>query len=121
ETHALAEHDPVVDVLVHALAAELVEALDADFVFDLELARDAELLLDLDLDRQAVGVPSSFALDVEALHRLVAREEVLERARENVVRRRLAVGRRRALVKDEAGTSGAQLERFLEGVFLLPL
>ena len=74
EGHAFAERDPVRDVLVDAVAAELVEALDADLGLDGELAGDAELLLDLDLDRQPVRVPAGFALDVEALHRLVARE-----------------------------------------------
>src|SRR4029077_9706226 len=81
----------------------------------------AELLLDLDLHRQAVCVPTRFALDVEALHRLVAREEILEGACEDVVRGRLAVGRGRAFIEDKARAAGTQLERFLEGALLLPL
>ena len=38
EGHATAERNPLVDVAVHALAAEAVELLDSDLVFDVELA-----------------------------------------------------------------------------------
>src|SRR5712692_924301 len=120
ERHALAEGDPVLDVLVHALPAELVEALDTDLVFDLELARDVELLLDLDLDRQPMAVPAGLALDVEALHRLVAAEEVFEGAGEDMVRGWLAVRGRRTFVEDKARPVLAQLEGFLEGPLRLP-
>ena len=74
ECHALAECDPVFDVLIDALPAEFVEPLDADLVLDRELARDVELLLDLDLDRQPMRVPAGLTLDVEPPHRLVAAE-----------------------------------------------
>src|SRR5438309_4035942 len=37
------------------------------------------------------------------------------------MRRRLAVGGRRSFVEDEARTPGTELERLLEGAFLLPL
>jgi hypothetical protein len=63
------------------------------------LAGEAELLLDRELDRQAVAVPAGLALDVVALHRLVAREDVLEHARLDVVGAGHAVGGRRALVE----------------------
>ena len=59
-----------------------------------------ELLLDGELDRQAVAVPAGLAGDVVALHRPVAREDVLEDPRLDVVRAGHAVGRRRALVED---------------------
>ena len=120
ERHALAEGDPVVDVLVDALAAEPVEALDPDLVLDVELARDVERLLDLELDREAVGVPARLALDVEALHRLVAAEEVLEGAREDVVGAWHAVGGGRTFVEDEARPAFAEVKRLLEGVLGLP-
>src|SRR5205814_7337961 len=120
ERHALAEGDPVVDVLVDALAAQPVEALDPDLVLDVELARDVERLLDLELDREAVRVPAGLALDVEALHRLVAAEQVLERAGQDVMGGRLPVGGGRTLVEDKAGPALAQLQRLLEGAFLLP-
>ncbi len=118
--HSLAESDPVGDVLVDALAAQLVEALDTDLGLDVGLAGDAQLLLDLDLDRQPVCIPAGLALDVEPLHRLVAREEVLEGAREDVVRGRPAVGGGRPFVEDKARAPGTELERLSEGVFRLP-
>src|SRR5256712_11907270 len=121
ETHPLAEGHPVLDVLVDALAAELVEPLDPDLVFDLDLARDLELLLDLDLDRQAVRVPTRFPLDVKALHCLVAAEQVFERASQDVVGGRLAVGGGRALVEDKPLPTFTKVERLLEGAFRLPL
>ena len=84
------------------------------------LALEAELLLDLDLHRQAVRVPAGLALHVVALHRLVAREEVLEDARDDVVDAGLAVGRGRALVEDEERRVVAALEALLEDVVSLP-
>ncbi len=67
------------------------------------LAADAELLLDLDLDRQAVRVPSRLARHAKSLHRAVAAEEILDRAREDVMDARAAVRRRRALEEHELG------------------
>ena len=72
------------------------------------LVLDAELLLDRDLDRQAVAVPAALALDVVAAHRLVAREDVLEDAREHVVgaracRWRSAAPRRRPTARRPRG------------------
>ncbi len=55
-----------------------------------------------------------------AAHRLVAREEVLEDARDDVVRAGAAVGRRRALVEDEQRRVFATLEALLEDALLLP-
>src|SRR5258706_1370106 len=65
-------------------------------------------------------IPARLALEVEPFHCLVARKEVLEGAREDVVRGGLAVGRGRALIEDEAGLARARLQRFLEGALLLP-
>ena len=106
-------------MLEHRLAAVAVELRDA-VALDVLLGLEAELLLDLDLDRQAVGVPAGLALDVVPGHRLVAREEVLEDAREHVVRARVAVGRRRALVEHERRRAFAVAQRRLEDVALAP-
>src|SRR5258708_20301169 len=67
-----------------------------------------------------MGVPARLALDIEPFHRLVAREQVLEGAREDVVGGGLAVGGGWPLVEHEAGFARAQIERFLESVLLLP-
>src|SRR5438309_3576307 len=67
-----------------------------------------------------MGVPTGLPLDVEALHRLVAAEQVLERARQDVVRGGLAVGGRRTLVEDKARPVLAQVKGLLERPFSLP-
>ena len=41
-------------------------------------ARDAQLLVDLVLDGQTVGIPSKSALDMEALHGPVSRNDILD-------------------------------------------
>ena len=93
---------PLAAILEHALAAEPIELGDAERL-DLLLAADAELLLDLDLDRQAVRVPARLSRDTEALHRAMAAEEILDRAREHVMDARPAVRRRRTFEEHEVG------------------
>ena len=81
---------------------------------------EAELLLDLELDRQAVAVPARLARDEVAAHRLVAREHVLEDARQDVVGAGAPVGRGRALVEDERLRALAAAHRLVEDVALAP-
>jgi hypothetical protein len=61
-----------------------------------------------------VAVPAALALDVLAEHRLVAREDVLEHAREHVVGAGSPVGGRRALVEDELLGALAAADRLAE-------
>ena len=110
---------PVGQVLQHGRAALGVELGDA-VALDVLLGLEPELLLDGDLDRQPVRVPAGLALDVVPGHRLVAREDVLEDARQHVVRARVAVGGRRALVEDERRRPLAVAQRRLEDVALAP-
>ena len=91
---------PLVGVAQHRAAAGVVERGDAHRV-DLGLVLDAELLLGLDLGGQAVGVPAEPALDAPAAHGLVARDDVLDVAGQQVAVVRQAVGERRAVVEDE--------------------
>ncbi len=98
EADPLGQPVPVLDVAEHRLAAALVELADP-VVLDLGLRRDPELLLDLELDREAVAVPAGLAGYVVAAHRAVARVDVLERAREDVVGAGLAVRGRRPVVE----------------------
>ena len=78
----------------------------------------------LQLGGQAVGVPAEAALDALAAHRLVARDQVLDVAGEQVAVVRQAVGERRAVVEDElvrAVLAGVALvDAGLEGAVLLP-
>ena len=109
----------LVHVAQHPLAALRVELRDA-VGLDVLLAGEPELLLDGELDRQAVAVPAGPAGDVPPLHRLEAREQVLEHARLDVVRPRLAVRGRRALVEDPRLAAGGLLQAALEDAALLP-
>ena len=103
--HVDPESDPVrqalelTDVALHRRAAPLVERRDAERL-DVALAGGADLLLHLELDRQAVAVPAALSAHEVPGHRLVARVDVLERARLHVMDARLAVGRRRPLVEE---------------------
>ena len=110
---------PVLEVLEHRLAALGVELGDA-VALDVVLGLEAELLLDGDLDRQTVAVPAALALDVAPAHRLVAREDVLERAGEDVVGAGPPVGGRRALVEHVRLGALAAAHRLAEDVALAP-
>ena len=96
--HALRENCELIDVLEYRRAALGVE-LGHAVSLDVGLAREAELLLDGDLYGQAVTVPASDTRDVVTLHRLEAREHVLEHASFDVVCTRLAVSGGRAFVE----------------------
>ena len=121
EPDPLGQPVPVLDVAEHRLAAAGVELGDP-VLLDLRLRGDPELLLDLDLDRQPVAVPARLPRHVVAPHRLVARVDVLEDAREDVVRAGPPVGRRRAVVEapDRGAGVAALGELAVEDVALAP-
>ncbi len=110
---------PFPEVLPDRLLALLDKGLDA-IGLDLILAVDPQLLFHLKLDRQAVRVPSADAEHVLALHRLIAREQVLHRARQDVADVRLAVGGRRPLIEGEAFLALVTLQAFLHDPVLFP-
>ena len=119
EADAVGELDPLADVPVAGLLALLVELVDA-VGLDVLLGLEAQLLLDLHLDRQPVGVPAALADHPVAAHRLVAREEVLEGARQHVVQPGEAVGGRGAFVENPVVGLRALVNRALKDVLLLP-
>ena len=105
---------PLVGVLQHGGGAVLVE-LGQAHVLDLALVGDAQLLLRLELGGQAVAVPAEHAVDLLAAHGLVARDDVLDVARQQVAVVRQAVGERRAVVEDVLFVAVALVDRRLEG------
>ena len=115
----LGQRAPVLEMLEHRLAALAVELGDP-VALDVVLGLEAELLLDRDLDGEPMAVPARLALHPVPGHRLVAREDVLEDAREHVVRAGVAVGGRRALVEHERRRPLAVAQRGLEDVALAP-
>ena len=110
---------PVGDVAEDGLAALLVEGGDA-VLLDLALVAQAQLALDLELDREAVRVPAALPRRAVAAHRLVAGDQVLEDAREDVVDAGRAVRRRRALVEREEAVGRAFLDAAFEDALLAP-
>ncbi|GBD14796.1 hypothetical protein HRbin25_00678 [bacterium HR25] len=110
---------PLPQVAHHVLPAASVELGDAD-PLDLRLAGDAELLLHLQLRRQAVGVPAGAPGHAVALHRLVADDDVLEDAGQNVMDARAGVGVGRPLVEGELALFRPLLYALAEDVPLPP-
>ena len=104
--HIRPEADDIGELLPHTLVlpdgltAFLDERLDA-VLLDLLLAVDADRLLDLQLDGQSMRVPARLAEHLAPLHRLIARQHILDDTRQNVPDMRAAVRRRRAVVKRE--------------------
>lgn len=119
KAHAPGHLIELVDVPEHGLAALGVELRDAEFL-DVLLAGEAEFLLYGEFDGQAVAVPAGLARDVVALHRAVAREDVLEDAGLHVMGARLAVGGRWALVEHPRGATLRLGDRLVEDVFVRP-
>ncbi len=120
EADAFGQPVPLLDVLEDRFPAALVELGDP-VGLDLLLGGDAELFFDLELDRQPVAVPARLARHPVAAHRLVARVDVLEDAREDVVGAGAAVRGRRPLVEAPDLGALAVLQRALEDVVLAPV
>ena len=103
----------------HGLAALFDEGLDAvrlDFI----LALDADFLLDLELDRQTMGVPARLSRDILSLHRVVARNHVLDDTGLDVADVRLAVCGRRPVVEHIGLAALALLDGLLKNLILCP-
>ncbi len=117
--HPVGHLRELADVAQHRLTAAGVELGDSERL-DVLLAGEAELLLDGELDGKAVAVPAGLPLDVVALHRAEAGEDVLEDAGLDVVGAGQSVGRRRALVEGPRLGAAGPLQRGGEGVVLAP-
>ena len=90
---------PLVGEFQYRGATRLVEPGDA-VLGDGHPTGDADLLLDLHLGRQTVTVPPESAVDALAAHRLVARHDVLDVARQQVAVVGEPVREGRAVVED---------------------
>src|SRR3989442_3962709 len=122
EIYTLSLHDALpifLDVAEHALAEEAVEGFDPVFL-DLSLGLEPELLLDGKLHGQPVGIPPALSRHSIALHRLVAREQVFEGARQHVVDARSCVRRGRPLVEHVGPLLRPQIDALAEDIILLP-
>ena len=98
-TDTVGQSFPFLDVGKRRLAAQRIEFIDTvgiDILFDFE----SQLFLDLDLNRQSVGIPPAAAADMEALHGLIPREDVLEDPRQDMVHPGFAISGWRTFIKD---------------------
>ena len=119
ETDRVGEILPHAFILPDALLALLDERLHP-VSFDLLFAVQAQFLLDLQLNRQTVRIPSGFPGHILSLHGMIARDHILDDARQHMSDMRLAVGCRRAVIKGIIGRAFPLLHTLLENVFLLP-
>ena len=111
---------PLLGVPEHGVAAGLVEGLDAHLE-DVGLAGDAKQPFRFDLGGQAVGVPAKPSVHLVAAHGLVARDDVLDVAGQQVAVVRKPVGERRAVVEDELAAVVAAGDALLERVVRVPV
>ena len=123
--HIGPEADLVGEVLPHALILPdvfltVVDKRRDTVVLDLILAVDADLLLDLELDRKTVGIPAGLTRYHRTLHRVESRNHVLERARLDMADVRLTIRRRRAIVENVGWITLVLLDGLLEDMILSP-
>src|SRR6185437_14916001 len=111
---------PLLGVPEYGVAAGLVEGLDAHLE-DVGLAGDTEQPFCFDLGGQAVRVPAEPAVHLVAAHGLVARDDVLDVAGQQVAVVREPVGERRAVVEDELAAVVTVLDALLEGSVRVPV
>src|SRR5437773_4546532 len=101
---------------LRALDGDVAPRVGAAALADLELRElvlSADLALHLELDRQPVAVPPRHVGGEAPAHRAVLHNEVLQDLVERVADVDVAVGVRRPVVQDEAGTTGVGLEQLL--------
>src|ERR1051325_855278 len=119
ERDAICQAFPILNIGKHGLPAKFVEFIDA-IGFDLLLVFEAELLFHFDLNWQTMGIPAATPRDMIAAHDLVAREHILEGARQHMVHTGLAICRRRSFIKNILGRTLTLLNGLLEDIGLLP-
>ncbi len=119
EAEAAGERLPLLCIAKDGFEAFAVELLDA-VLLDLVLAMDAEFLADLDFDRQAVRVPAGLPLAVVAAHGAIARKQVLDRTCQAVAGVGQPIGGGRAFVKDKRLAAAAAFKRLFVNAVLVP-
>jgi len=110
---------PLARVAHDRRAAVVVEGLDA-VLDDVGAARDRQLALDLHLGGQAVAVPAEATGDLVAPHRLVAGDDILDVAGQEVSVVGQAVGEWRPVVERELDFVGAGVYRGGKGALGRP-
>ena len=88
--------------------------------FDFFFAVDSEFFADLHLDGETVRIPTGLAFAAVASHGSVAREQILDRARQAMARVGHAVGSWRSFEKDKGWGIFSELERLFVDPILFP-
>ena len=114
EAHPFGHRLPIADVAHDRVAAAAGELRYPDCLLNFLFIEYSELFLNLVFDRQAVGIPASFARHMETLHGFVAGIDILETARQDVVDAGFAVCRRRTLIEGKKRSTRALLQAFLK-------
>ena len=118
--HRRGERLPFAGVFHHLAAAGRVVFVHRYLLADIFFG-DAERFLNAELHGKSVGVPAGFALHVEAFHRFVAAENILDRAGHHMMDAGHAVGAWRSLIKHKRRAAFAHLHTLFKQARSLPL
>ena len=118
-TYAVGHDLPLVLIFPHGFLALLDERLDA-VALDVLLAVHAELLFHLEFDGEPVGIPARLPADIEPLHGLVAGDDVLHDAGEDMPDVGLAVRGGRTVVEIESLAALVFLDALFKDLIFLP-
>ena len=88
--------------------------------FDVLFAVQFQQLFNFQLNRQAMRIPAGFAENMVPFHRFIARDDILDRARQNMADVRLAVCRRRPIIEGEIIALGSVFNALFENMVFLP-
>ena len=102
-----------------ALLNERLQTIGHD-LFLLVLLRDADFLLHLKLHREAVRIPAGLSRNLLPLHRMVAGNHILDDTGFHMTDMRLAVCRRRAVIKHINRMTFVFLDTLLEDLMIRP-
>ena len=102
-----------------ALLNERLQTIGHD-LFLLILLRDADFLLHLKLHRKAVRIPAGLSRNLLSLHRMIAGNHILDDTGFHMTDMRLAVCRRRAVIKHINRMTFVFLDTLLEDLMIRP-
>ena len=119
-THLVAEVGPLFREHHHIFTAAGVVVLDRDSASDVFL-RDAQFLFHSEFHGQAVRIPARLTVHLEALHRFVTAEHVLDGACHDVVDAGMPVGGGRSFEEYVGGAALAFGHAFMEKVRPVPV
>src|SRR5688572_2685291 len=119
ERDSVGELFPILNVREYRLATKLVKFIYAVFL-DLMFAVETELLFNFNLNWQTMRIPATAARNVIATHGFIAREHILEDARQHMMHARFSVGGWRAFIKNIFGRALAMFNGLPEDLGVFP-